>query len=129
MVIAGLEGYIKGRTARIPPLLARIPQCMDLGVRLAGPAMKPFADHRAVLDDHAADARIRRRRVEAPLRKRERARHMDAIGGARFRNRSIWRHRLSATESGHTAVLADRYDPAAPISSSASSRRVALRLL
>ena len=81
-MIAGLERHIKGATAGVAPMLARLRQRVDLGMRLAGTQMKAFTNHRAVLDDDTADTRVRRRRVEATLRKRERTCHVRVIGGA-----------------------------------------------
>jgi len=50
--------------------------------RLAGTQMKAFTHHRGVLDDNAADARVRRCRVQTTFRKRERTCHVRVIGGA-----------------------------------------------
>ena len=82
VMIAGLERHIQRAAARIAPMLARLRQRVDLGMRLTGAQMKAFADHRTVLYDNTADARIRRRRIETALRKRERTRHVRVIGGA-----------------------------------------------
>ena len=55
---------------------------MDLGVRLAGADVPALADHLAVLDQHAADARIRLGGVQ-PWRASSRARAMYS-GSAAF---------------------------------------------
>lgn len=78
-VAAGLEGHVGGGAACI---LAGLAQGMDLGVRLAGADVPALADHLAVLDQHAADARIRMGGVQ-PWRASSRARAMYS-GSAAF---------------------------------------------
>ena len=62
-VVARLERHVERRAAGVVPARARIRQRVDLGVRLARALVPTFADHCAVLDDHAADPRIRCRRM------------------------------------------------------------------
>ena len=61
------KGWL-GRTR--PAVFAGLRQRIDLGMRLPGAQVKSLADHRAVLDDHTADARVRGRRIETAFRNR-----------------------------------------------------------
>ena len=110
-VVARLERHVERGAARVVSARPRIRQRVDLGVRLARALVPAFADHRAVLDDHAADPRIRRRRVEAALGQHERARHVRAVG---------------VGERGHRETRRDsnRAASARPVPENASSHRV-----
>ena len=76
-------------------------------MRLAGALVPAFADDLAVVDDHAADARVRRRRVEAAFGKRERARHVRAVGVGEYGHRTMprTRHYLRTRLAGASTSL------------------------
>jgi len=88
VAVAGLERHEDSRTFDVAPARPRIGECGHLRVRAARALVEAFAGDLAAVDDHAADARIRRRRVEAALGEHERARHVMAIVvGERARRR------------------------------------------
>ena len=72
-------GGISGNRALIEWVRA---QGMDFGMRFARPLMPALTDELAVLDDDAADARIRRGRIEATFGETQRMRHELVIAGA-----------------------------------------------
>ncbi len=76
---AGLERHVKRRAVRVVSARTRIGERRHFRMRFAGDCMPAFADHVPIFHDHAADARVRRRRVEAALGKRERARHVAPV--------------------------------------------------
>ena len=60
MVIAGFEGDISGRPARVAAALYRIDKRRRLGMELARALVPAFADHLAIAHQHAADHRVGR---------------------------------------------------------------------
>jgi len=74
LVVAGLERDVDGRAARVDSL-----ERADLCMRSAGFLVPAFADDPAVARDDAADARVRRRRVQPLGGELERAPHHGAI--------------------------------------------------
>jgi hypothetical protein len=79
VMTAGLEREVDRRSGGA---LAGRPQRVGFRMGLAGARVEPFADDRAVADDHAADARIGSRGEQAARRERERARHEMLVGRA-----------------------------------------------
>ena len=79
MRVARLERDVHRGAARIGAAPRSIGQRVDLGVRFACALVESLADDRAVAHDHAADARVGRRRVKAARRKLEGARHVGAV--------------------------------------------------
>jgi len=78
---AGLERYIGDGASRPSGGGA---QRHDFSVGLAGSGMPPFADDLTITHQHAAYARIRIRRVQAPFRQFQRARHPAAFRQCRI---------------------------------------------
>ncbi len=93
---AGLEGHVGGGAACI---LAGLAQGMDLGVRLAGADVPALADHLAVLDQHAADARIRMGGVQPLARQFQGAGHVQRVGGVHSLAGSRARRSISSRNS------------------------------
>jgi len=75
-VVAGLKGDVN-RCAR--RLASRLLKRESFGVRLSSARMPAVAHHLSILDDDAADARVRRRGEQAFFRECERPRHHGVV--------------------------------------------------
>ena len=80
MRVAGLERHVQRGATDIGAAPRRVRERVHFGMRLPRALVKAFADDRAFAHDDAADARIRRRRVQAARGELERARHVRTIG-------------------------------------------------
>ena len=102
VVVARLQRHVHGRAAGVGAAARGVGERLDLGVRRTRARVEAFADHGAVADDHAADARVRRRRVHPARREIERVRHVRAVavGERRHRDSRTGRYRRGRLAAG-----------------------------
>jgi len=89
---AGFERDVHRRTAC---RYTRGFQCVDFGVRGAGPLVPAFADDSAILDDDASDTRVGAGGEQTARGELQRASHMGVIGDGKAALKSIYSNRSS----------------------------------
>ncbi len=77
---ARLQRDIGGGAGRVQPARQRVLHRLDLGMILPGRLGEPLADDLAILDEHAADARVGRGDEHAPRGEREGLLHGGVVG-------------------------------------------------